>query len=288
MPRRRMDPDGAGDGPAEQRGGHEAAARARRVGLRRTAGGRDRAGRRAGPSAPARRAAGRRPPARARPSSGSTVCRRSGSSAPTACHRPLTATAPGRDARALRARRGATDDGEARRGGDPHRTRPATDDPRGDAARGARRGLPARQCHPASRPARRGGRGPVGGGVRLPRVVVRRVPTWSSYEILLQRARARTVTGLLGIADGYLPEVGLVLPIDSVEQHFMTPEQVEETERQHRAYRSAGLHVFGIRPSRMRTDPGGLAPGRARRDRRRGEVADAARAVGSPTCPGPS
>jgi hypothetical protein len=82
-------------------------------------------------------------------------------------------------------------------------------------------------------------------------------PELSSFEIRFN-VRVRNGAGLLGIADGYLPEIGLVLPIDSVEQHFMTPEQVEETERQHRSYRSAGLHVFGIRPSRMRTDSGGL------------------------------
>ncbi len=63
---------------------------------------------------------------------------------------------------------------------------------------------------------------------------------------------------LLGIADVYDEEVGLVVPVDSVEQHFATPEQVALTERQHRAYRSAGLHVLGIRPSRVRTDPDGL------------------------------
>jgi hypothetical protein len=62
----------------------------------------------------------------------------------------------------------------------------------------------------------------------------------------------------LGIADIYDEEAGLVVPIDSVEQHFATPDQVAETERQHRAYRSAGLHVLGIRPSRTRTDPVGL------------------------------
>jgi hypothetical protein len=82
-------------------------------------------------------------------------------------------------------------------------------------------------------------------------------PELASRTILLN-VRLENSAGLLGIADGYLPEIGLVLPIDSVEQHFMTPEQVEETERQHRAYRSAGLHVFGIRPGRMRTDPAGL------------------------------
>jgi hypothetical protein len=59
----------------------------------------------------------------------------------------------------------------------------------------------------------------------------------------------------LGIADIYDEETGLVVPIDSVEQHFATPEQVATTERQHRAYRSAGLHVLGIRPARVRTDP---------------------------------
>jgi hypothetical protein len=82
-------------------------------------------------------------------------------------------------------------------------------------------------------------------------------PELSSFAIRFN-VRVRNSAGLLGIADGYLPEIGLVLPIDSVEQHFMTPEQVEDTERQHRSYRSAGLHVLGIRPSRMRTDSGGL------------------------------
>jgi hypothetical protein len=70
--------------------------------------------------------------------------------------------------------------------------------------------------------------------------------------------RLTDATGLLGIADAYLPEVGLVVPVDSVEQHFETPEQVVETERQHRAYRSAGLHVFGVRPSRIDGDSEGL------------------------------
>lgn len=63
---------------------------------------------------------------------------------------------------------------------------------------------------------------------------------------------------LVGIADVFVPEVGLVLPIDSVEHHFATPAQVEETERQHRAYRSVGLHVMGLRPTRARRDPVGL------------------------------
>jgi hypothetical protein len=63
---------------------------------------------------------------------------------------------------------------------------------------------------------------------------------------------------LLGIADIYDEHAGLVVPVNSVEQHFATPDQVALTERQHRAYRSAGLHVLGIRPSRVRTDPDGL------------------------------
>ena len=85
---------------------------------------------------------------------------------------------------------------------------------------------------------------------------------WAAHTDLPPRVvfnvRISTATGLLGIADAYLPEIGLVLPIDSVEQHFTTPEQVVETERQHRAYRSAGLHVFGIRPGRISSDPVGL------------------------------
>ncbi|WP_018334919.1 hypothetical protein [Actinomycetospora chiangmaiensis] len=62
----------------------------------------------------------------------------------------------------------------------------------------------------------------------------------------------------LGIADGYLPDIGAVLPVDSVEQHFMTPDQVIETERQHRRYRSVGLHVYGLRPGRIHGDSTGL------------------------------
>lgn len=62
----------------------------------------------------------------------------------------------------------------------------------------------------------------------------------------------------LGIADAYDDEIGLVAQVDSTEHHFMTPDQVIETERQHRAYRSAGLHVIGIRPNRVRLDSEGL------------------------------
>ncbi|WP_433799455.1 hypothetical protein [Actinomycetospora sp. CA-084318] len=82
-------------------------------------------------------------------------------------------------------------------------------------------------------------------------------PALARHRILFN-VRLYCAGVFLGIADGYLPEVGAVLPIDSVEQHFMTPQQVAETERQHRAYRSAGLHVYGIRPGRLRGDAMGL------------------------------
>ena len=112
-------------------------------------------------------------------------------------------------------------------------------------------------------------------GSAIPRAVLRAVADgvrsaaefdfhtwWSGHADLPPRVvfnvRISNATGLLGIADAYLPEIGLVLPIDSVEHHFTTPDQVVETERQHRAYRSAGLHVFGIRPGRIGSDPVGL------------------------------
>ncbi|MCD2190335.1 hypothetical protein [Actinomycetospora soli] len=82
-------------------------------------------------------------------------------------------------------------------------------------------------------------------------------PQLRAHAIVLN-VRVSAGSEFLGIADGLLPDLGLVLPIDSTEHHFMTPEQVTETERQHRAYRSAGLHVYGVRPMRMRGDPGGL------------------------------
>lgn len=82
-------------------------------------------------------------------------------------------------------------------------------------------------------------------------------PEFARFTMLFN-VRLTCAGTLLGIADGFLPELGLVLPVDSVEQHFATPAQVEETERQHRAYRSAGLHVYGIRPTRIRGDSAGL------------------------------
>ncbi|MEJ2868619.1 hypothetical protein WCD74_12680 [Actinomycetospora sp. OC33-EN08] len=113
-------------------------------------------------------------------------------------------------------------------------------------------------------------------GSSVPRTVLRAVSAgarsasefdfvrwWNSHPQLREHTivlnvRISAEGTLLGIADGFLPELGLVLPIDSVEQHFMTSDQVVETERQHRAYRSAGLHVYGVRPGRMRGDSPGL------------------------------
>lgn len=74
------------------------------------------------------------------------------------------------------------------------------------------------------------------------------------FNVALLDGRGR----FLGVADVFDPEIGLVGQVDSTEHHFMTPEQVIETERQHRAYRSAGLHVIGIRPNRLRLDADGL------------------------------
>ncbi|PVZ13020.1 hypothetical protein [Actinomycetospora cinnamomea] len=62
----------------------------------------------------------------------------------------------------------------------------------------------------------------------------------------------------LAVADGLVREVGLVLQVDSVEHHFATPEQVQQTLEYHRRLRAAGLHVLGIRPAQRRDDPGGL------------------------------
>ena len=62
----------------------------------------------------------------------------------------------------------------------------------------------------------------------------------------------------VGIADGLVREIGFVWEIDSVEQHFETPEQVAGTARKRRAYERVGLHSVSTRPSQLRTDPGGV------------------------------
>ncbi|MFC5137628.1 hypothetical protein ACFPK1_05245 [Actinomycetospora rhizophila] len=62
----------------------------------------------------------------------------------------------------------------------------------------------------------------------------------------------------LAIADGVVRELGFVWQIDSVEHHFATPEQVEETLAYQRRLRAAGLHVLSTRPAQLRGDATGL------------------------------
>jgi hypothetical protein len=62
----------------------------------------------------------------------------------------------------------------------------------------------------------------------------------------------------LAVVDGFVEELGFVWEIDSVEEHFATPEQVRATAARHRLLRSAGLHVLGTRPSQRRDDPEGV------------------------------
>lgn len=62
----------------------------------------------------------------------------------------------------------------------------------------------------------------------------------------------------LAIVDGFVPAYGFVWQVDSVEQHFATTEQVQETLIYQRRLRAAGLHVFSSRPTQLRDDPEGL------------------------------
>jgi len=60
---------------------------------------------------------------------------------------------------------------------------------------------------------------------------------------------------LVGIADALVREVGFVWEIDSVEQHFATPEQVAATAARRRAFENVGLHILSTRPTQRRDDP---------------------------------
>ncbi|MEJ2861108.1 hypothetical protein [Actinomycetospora flava] len=62
----------------------------------------------------------------------------------------------------------------------------------------------------------------------------------------------------LAIADGFVKDLGFVLQVDSVEHHFATPDQVQETLTYHRRLRAAGLQVLSVRPAQRRDDPDGL------------------------------
>ncbi|GAA4943102.1 hypothetical protein EV188_104262 [Actinomycetospora succinea] len=62
----------------------------------------------------------------------------------------------------------------------------------------------------------------------------------------------------IGIVDVLVEELGFAWEIDSVEQHFATPAQVEATARRARALRAVGLHLVSTRPSQRRDDPDGV------------------------------
>jgi hypothetical protein len=61
----------------------------------------------------------------------------------------------------------------------------------------------------------------------------------------------------IAIVDVLVEELGFAWEIDSVEAHFATPEQVEETARRRRALTGVGLHVLGTRPVQQRDDSAG-------------------------------
>lgn len=63
---------------------------------------------------------------------------------------------------------------------------------------------------------------------------------------------------LIGYADGLVRDVGFVLEIDSVEEHFATPGQVAETAERRRRFQAAGFHVLSTRPTQMRDEPAGV------------------------------
>ena len=76
-------------------------------------------------------------------------------------------------------------------------------------------------------------------------------PARFNARVLDERGR------FVAIVDVLVEESGFVWEIDSVEAHFSTPEQVEETARRRRALTAVGLHVLGTRPGQLRGDPEG-------------------------------
>lgn len=63
---------------------------------------------------------------------------------------------------------------------------------------------------------------------------------------------------LVAIVDALVEDVGFAWEIDSVEEHFATPEQVADTAARRRALRAVGLFVVSTRPSQWRDDPVGV------------------------------
>ena len=63
---------------------------------------------------------------------------------------------------------------------------------------------------------------------------------------------------LVGVVDALVEDVGFAWEIDSVEEHFATPEQVADTAVRRRALRTVGLYVVSTRPTQWRDDPAGV------------------------------
>jgi hypothetical protein len=83
--------------------------------------------------------------------------------------------------------------------------------------------------------------------------VARELPP-ARFDVRLLRPDGR----FLALVDAYVEEVGLVWEVDSVEEHFATPDQVEATARRQRLLRDVGLVVVSNRPSQVRDDPDGV------------------------------
>ena len=111
-------------------------------------------------------------------------------------------------------------------------------------------------------------------GSATPRVVLRAVADgvrsaaeftarewWLAHPDLPQaRFNARVLDErgrFVAIVDVLVEELGFAWEIDSVEAHFATPEQVEDTARRRRALTGIGLHVLGTRPSQVHGDSAG-------------------------------
>jgi hypothetical protein len=62
---------------------------------------------------------------------------------------------------------------------------------------------------------------------------------------------------LVAIVDVLVEDVGFVWEIDSVEEHFARPDQVEATLERRRELHDVGLYVLSTRPGQRRDDPAG-------------------------------
>ena len=76
-------------------------------------------------------------------------------------------------------------------------------------------------------------------------------PARFNARVLDERGR------FVAVVDVLVEELGFVWEIDSVEAHFATPEQVDETARRRRALTGVGLHVLATRPAQLRHDSEG-------------------------------